>query len=336
MQDSISQIDWESSARYSKSSDRVGGRIFTWYSSDYSPNETNKSGLYGEVGGMRVPQFSADMLPVQQLALSVNAVLKRNGIDDKMVYWRKFYYDSPAQRLRYNNMPSFITSAESSLNSLNFDTKKGGDISQVWFEEKTDTHGKPYLPINKVLEKVNTPFINAINNSFAEGLTLMMQYDQHSMWDYLTNVFTLGDMEEYYDPAMGAKSDFLPWLVASFLETTNVGSGMYAVSFVEMVIAVYDWGGSKNPYNPKDTGIYMITVDEGMQHFPDACRIVLLSFEAGRIRSGRSTPAQVQIGMVKDDKGQYSEHCTQSQTGCTTNRLRIRQPSVPTRIQHPF
>ena len=83
----------------------------------------------------------------------------------------------PAQRLRYNNMPSFITSAESSLNSLNFDTKKGGDISQVWFEEKTDTHGKPYLPINKVLEKVNTPFINAINNSFAEGLTLIIQCD---------------------------------------------------------------------------------------------------------------------------------------------------------------
>ena len=67
------------------------------------------------------------------------------------------------------------------------------------------------------------------------------------MWDYLTNVFyPSGDMEEYYDPAMGAKSDFLPWSVASFLETTNVGSGMYAV-FVEfeMVIAVYDWGGSR-------------------------------------------------------------------------------------------
>ena len=42
---------------------------------------------------MRLPQFSADMLPVQQLALAVNAVLKRNGLEDQMITWRKFYYD---------------------------------------------------------------------------------------------------------------------------------------------------------------------------------------------------------------------------------------------------
>lgn len=291
-----------------ESTDRVGGRIYTWYSSDYFTGQTEKSGLYGEVGGMRLPQFSADMLPVQQLALAVNSVLERNGLDHQKVYWRKFYYDSPVQRLRYNNMPSFITAAESGLNSFNFDVKNGGDIPQVWFEEKTEiVDGKPnpYLPINMVLEMVNTPFINAINNSFAEGFALMMQYDQHSMWDYLTNVFTLGDLQQYYDPAMGAKSDFLPWSVVSFLETTNVGTGMYSVSFVEMVIAVYDWGGSKNPYNPSDNAIYMLTVDEGMQRFPDACRTVL-DLDVQGVTEKEGQLAQIQVGMLKDDNGRYS------------------------------
>lgn len=286
-----------------ESSDRVGGRIYTWYSTDYSPDEPNNSGLYGEVGGMRLPQFSADMLPVQQLALSVNAVLERNGLTDDMVYWRKFYYNSPVQRLRYNNMDWFTTLADSNLVSFNFGVDQGGDIPEVWTTTKTDSNGAPYLPINMVLEMVNTPFINAINNSFAEGFAMMMQYDQHSMWDYLTNVFTLGDLGEYYDPAMGAKSDFIPWVVASFLETTNVGTGMYSVSFVEMVIAVYDWGGSKNPYDPSDQGVYMLTVDKGMQHFPDACHTVL-NLEQGVLEADGQL-AQVLIGMVKDEKGQY-------------------------------
>jgi monoamine oxidase len=287
-----------------ESSDRVGGRIFTWYSTDYSPEKKDNSGLYGEVGGMRLPQFSADMLPVQQLGLSVNSVLERNGLSDDMVYWRKFYYDSPVQRLRFNNMPSFITLAESSLNSLNFDVDSGGDIPEVWLTAKMDSNGNDYLPINMILEMVNNPFIAAINNSFAEGFALLMQYDQHSMWDYLTNVFTLGDLGEYYDPAMGAKSDFVPWTVASFLETTNVGTGMYSVSFVEMVIAVYDWGGSKNPYDPADNGIYMLTVNNGMQHFPDACRTVL-DLEQG-VTTADGHLAQVQVGMARDKDGKYS------------------------------
>ena len=51
-----------------EASDRVGGRIHTWYSTDYDPKDKNRAGLYGELGGMRLPQFSEDMLPVQQHA----------------------------------------------------------------------------------------------------------------------------------------------------------------------------------------------------------------------------------------------------------------------------
>ncbi len=90
-----------------EASDRVGGRIDTWYSTEYDPKNVDMAGLYGEVGGMRVPQFSADMLPVQHLTLAVNAVLKRNGLEDKMVQWRKFYYNSEVQRLRYNNIVGY-------------------------------------------------------------------------------------------------------------------------------------------------------------------------------------------------------------------------------------
>jgi monoamine oxidase len=282
-------------------SDRVGGRIHTWYSSDYAPNDPDSAGLYGELGGMRLPQFSADMLPVQQVALAVNAVLERNGMKDQKVAWRKFCYNSPEQRLRYNNMPHAVTAADAALNGFNFGQQQGGDVPQVWVEKKLDANGKPYLPIDKVLEMVNQPFLKAINRSFEEGFAMMMQYDQHSMWGYLTTVFTLGDMKEYYDPAMGAKSDLLPWAVASFLETSNVGTGMYGVSFVEMVIAVYDWGGSKDPYIADQDDIYMLTVDQGMQRFPDACRSVL-DLDHGVLPADGEL-AQVQVGMLREQDG---------------------------------
>jgi len=278
-----------------EASDRAGGRIHTWYSRNYNPHDKNLAGLYGEVGGMRLPQFSQDMLPVQQLALAVNAVLERNGMHEQAVYWRKFYYNSPQQRLRYNNMASFITAAESGLDSFNFGVEQGGDVPLVWTTAKTGADGSKYLPINMVLDQVNAPFLAAINRSFAEGFELLMQFDQYSMWDYLTTQFRLGDLGDYYDPAMGAKNDLLPWSVANFLETTNVGSGMYSVSFVEMVIAVYDWGGSKDPYRPDDNNIYMLTVDQGMQRFPDACLAVLNLEDA--VREEEGVTAQVQVGM---------------------------------------
>ena len=280
-----------------ESSERVGGRIRTWYSTDYHSDERNQHGLYGEIGGMRLPQFSADMLPVQQLALAVNTVLARNGRDHEQVFWRKFYYSSPEQRLRFNNMPKPITNTpEYALNDLNFGERQGGDIPDFWVTPQQDASGNSYLPLNKVLDQVNGPFLAAFDESFANGFELLMQFDQYSMWDYLTTQFTLGDMGEYYDPAMGPKNALLPWSIASYLETTNVGSGMYAVSFVEMVIAVYDWGGSKDPYRPNDPGVYMLTVDKGMQHFPDACRAVL-DLEKG-VHPKDGLIAQIQIGML--------------------------------------
>ncbi|UMR33006.1 FAD-dependent oxidoreductase [Massilia sp. MB5] len=287
-----------------ESSDRVGGRIRTWYSSDYDPRNKDKAGLYGEVGGMRLPQFSFDMLPVQQLSLAVNAVLERNGLEQQKVYWRKFYYNSPQQRMRFNNMAKPIEAQDSSLNTLNFNQSAGGDVPDIWLTETTGSDGSKYLPINMILDQVNKPFLDAINRSFAEGFNMMMEYDQYSMWDYLTTVFTLGDLQQYYDPAMGAKSDLLPWSVVSYLETTNVGTGMYSVSFVEMVIAVYDWGGSKNPYQPGDQAVYMLTVDQGMQRFPDACRTVL-DLGVGVLPPDGNT-AQVQVGILPNSTGAYS------------------------------
>ncbi len=293
-------------------SDRVGGRIKTWYSSDYNQNSKDKSGLYGEVGGMRLPQFSADMLPVQQLALSLNAVLQRNGQDDKMVYWRKFYYDSPVQRLRFNDMKQPITKTElgnikaNPVNPLRFGEKQNGDVPMVWVTRVTEANGTQYYPIDMILDVILTPFINSINDNFEKGFTKLMQFDQYSMWSYLTNYFTLGDLGEYYNADMGKKTDFLPFSVASYLETTNVGSGMYSVSFVEMVLAAYDWGGSKDPYRPNDPNVYMLTVDHGMQHLPDACEAVL-NLEKG-VQENDGITAQVQLGIIAgaDGKKSYS------------------------------
>ncbi|EDP95881.1 FAD-dependent oxidoreductase [Kordia algicida OT-1] len=286
-----------------EASDRVGGRIDTWYSTEYDPESKENKGLYGEVGGMRIPQFSDDMLPVQHLALSLNYVLERNGMTDKMLRWRKFYYNSDYQRLRYNNMKDPILAKDASLNSLNFGENKGGDLPAVWVTEKTDRHGNKYLPINVILDKVNGPFLEAIDKSFETGFAKLMRYDNYSMWAYLTNVFTLADLEEYYDPKMGAPCENLSYNIASYLETVNVGTGMYSVSFVEMVIAVYDWDGSKNSYDPSDPNIYMITMDKGMQHFPDACRTVL-NLENG-ITADDGHLAQVLIGMIKGQNNEY-------------------------------
>ena len=284
-----------------ESSERVGGRIDTWYSTKYDAKDKDKAGLYGEVGGMRIPQFSEDMLPVQQLALSVNAVLERNDLNDKALIWRKFYYNSPVQRMRYNNMKAPITAENSSLDPLNFGIDKGGDIPMVWLTEVQSAKGDAYLPINKILDKVNNPFIKAINKSFSKGFKKLMKYDNFSMWAYLTNVFTLGDLGKYYNPKMGKKSDNIPYSIASYLETLNVGTGMYSVSFVEMVLATYDWHGSKNSYDHKDPNVYMVTIDKGMQHFPDACKEVL-NLDKG-VLSTDGNRAQILTGMIPGNDG---------------------------------
>lgn len=279
-----------------EASDRVGGRIDTWYSTDYDANDKNKAGLYGEVGGMRIPQFSEDMLPVQHLALSLNAVLKRNQLEKYMVKWRKFYYNSNVQRLRYNNMAGPIEAEDASLNPLNFDIDHGGDIPMVWVTPAVDSQGNKYLPINKILDVVNDQFIPKIEKSFEEGFEYLLNYDNYSMWTYLTNKFTLEQLGEYYNPEMGKKSDHLSYNVTSYLETMNVGTGMYSVSLVEMVLATYDWLGSLNPYDPSDENIYMVTVDKGMQHFPEACRQVL-NLEKGVLPED-GYRAQQLIGMI--------------------------------------
>lgn len=279
-----------------EASERVGGRIDTWYSTNYDANDKNKAGLYGEVGGMRIPQFSDDMLSVQHLALSLNAVLRRNKLEDYMVKWRKFYYNSDVQRMRYNNMPAPVEAKNASLNSFNFGKKQGGDLPEVWVTPVKDKDGKKYLPINKILDMVNGPFLNRIDKSFEKGFKYLMKFDNHSMWSYLTNVFKLEQLGDYYDPKMGKKSEHLSYNVTSYLETMNVGTGMYSVSFVEMVLATYDWLGSLNPYNKKDNDIYMVTVDKGMQSFPEACRMVL-NLETG-VLPDDGYRAQQLIGMI--------------------------------------
>lgn len=278
-----------------ESSPRFGGRIHTWYSSSHEPGDPQTAGLYGELGGMRLPQFAVDMLPVQHLSLVVNAVLKRMGMPEKAVRWRKFYYDSPEQRIRYNRMPSSVTKAAAKLDTFGFTLHEGGDVPEVWLTLKQDPldGSRHYYPVDKVMDVVLDPFIEALNVSFASGFDQLLRYDEYSMWAYLTQVFTLGDLQSYYDPSMGAKSDHLPWPVASYLETTNVGSGMYSVSFTEMVIAVFDWGGSKDPYRPLDSNVYMLTVEQGMQRLPDACTRVLNSNQRVSPKDGKLALMQV-------------------------------------------
>jgi monoamine oxidase len=287
-----------------ESTDRVGGRIKTWYSKNYDANKVNNAGLYGEVGGMRLPQFAPDMLPVQHLALCVNSVLQRIGQLNKQVKWRKFYYNSPVQRLRFNNMPGPIIRKNAENNSLNFNVAAQGDVPNVWFKSFKTKDGKSFVPANVIMDCVNEPFITAINKNFENGFTLLMKFDRYSMWDYLASVFKLKDLKNYYVADLGKPNDSLPWSVVSFLETTNVGTGMFSVSFVEMVLAAYDWGGSKDPYRPSDSNVYMLTAEGGMQQLPNACLQVLNTTDTVSPYDGYT--AQVQLGMVAGPDGKKS------------------------------
>ncbi len=281
---------------------RVGGRLKTWYSEDYDENNPDTKGLYGEIGGMRIPQFSKDMIPVQHLTLALNSVLERNNMNDLAVNWRKFYFNSPVQRLRFNNMPYAIEAQDAALSDLNFGIESGGNLKAVWVTPVESKSGETYLPVNKILEIVIGQFIDDLTNSFVDGFDNMMEYDNYSMQSYLMNKFTLGDLGEYYDPAMGARTDHLPYEVFSYLETTNVGTGMFATSFTEMVMAQYDWGGSKNPFDSEDQNVYMITVDKGMQHLSDACKAVINLDKGVLVEDGQV--AQMQLGMIPDSDGQ--------------------------------
>lgn len=283
-------------------SDRVGGRLKTWYSKDYDENNPETKGLYGEIGGMRIPQFSRDMAPVQHLTLVLNSVLERNNMSDQAVNWRKFYFNSPVQRRRFNDMPYPIEVKDAALNDFNFGEESGGDLKQVWVTPAKSADGETYLPVNKVLEVVIGQFVSLLQSSFEDGFEKLMEYDNYSMQSYLMNEFTLGDLGDYYDPEMGAKADHIPYEVYSYLETTNVGTGMFATSFTEMVMAQYDWGGSTNPYSPEDQNIYMITVDKGMQHLSDACKAVI-NIEKGVQREDGQV-AQMQVSMMPDSNGQ--------------------------------
>lgn len=281
---------------------RVGGRLKTWYSEDYDENNPETKGLYGEIGGMRIPQFSRDMIPVQHLTLALNSVLERNNMNDLAVNWRKFYFNSPVQRLRFNDMPYPIEAKDAALNDLNFGIGSGGDLKEVWVTPVESKSGDTYIPVNKILEIVIGQFVDELTNSFEEGFDKLMEYDNYSMQSYLMNEFTLGELGEYYDPDMGARTDHLPYEVYSYLETTNVGTGMFATSFTEMVMAQYDWGGSRNPFDSEDPNVYMITVDKGMQHLSDACKAVINLDKGVLVEDGQV--AQMQLGMIPDSDGQ--------------------------------
>lgn len=299
-----------------ESSDRIGGRIYTWYSSDYDANNPKTAGLYGEVGGMRVPQFANDMLAVQHLALSVNAVLKRNNLTDQLITWRRFFYDSPEQRLRYNAMAEPVTKAKSTNLTLGFDKDSYGDVPNVWFKSRSDeTHPKtkPYIPIEIINDVICDPIFAELNKEYPDFETLFNKLDKCSMWDYLTTVLKLEDLKkydasgkeviiDYYFDGLGKPDDHIPFSVASYLETINVGTNMYSSSVMEIILTVYDWNGSKNHYLPNDPEIHMITVDGGMQRLPDACHTVLNLND--RVKIDEGCDAQEQVGMRKVKKRQ--------------------------------
>ena len=54
----------------------------------------------------------------------------------------------------------------------------------------------------------------------------------------------------YHIEGLGIQHHHIPFSVASYLETINVGTNMYSSSAMEIILTVYDWNGSKNHYRP--------------------------------------------------------------------------------------
>lgn len=58
-----------------------------------------------------------------------------------------------------------------------------------------------------VLEKVNGSFLDAFKNEdFDKAFEKLMKFNNYSMWGYLTTIFKLEDLGEYYDPKIGKKA----------------------------------------------------------------------------------------------------------------------------------
>ena len=99
---------------------------------------------------------------VHQLTKRFKADQSVTDLMKKEKMYVKDLYEVP--EVRGVNPGHLVRCGHSSVYDVNFGKEAGGDIPQVWVTEKTDSTGQEYLPLNMVLDQVNTPFIDAMQN----------------------------------------------------------------------------------------------------------------------------------------------------------------------------
>ncbi len=95
------------------------------------------------------------------------------------------------------------------------------------------------MPIEVILDVICDPIFAELNKENPNFEKLFNKGEKCSMWDYLTTVLKLEDLKKYdasgkvvivnyYFEGLGIPHHHIPFSVASYLETINVGTNMYS------------------------------------------------------------------------------------------------------------
>ena len=224
---------------------RLGGRIYTH-------RFTSDANQYFEAGAMRLPN-TPEQQPVLNLIAALNASLPPQSAINLIPY---NLYDT-------GNLV-YVNGARGA---------NGATLTWSQYLNNPGVLGFPLQPpdagqtASQLLDAVLQPFLDALAQDFATGFAEIVQYDDVSLYTYLS---------EIADP---------PWSLEkiNYVEVMNSATNQFQNSFTELVIESMDFSGAK-----------WQTIDGGMDQLPKACAQVYQA-AGGIITMGAAVQAIEQL-----------------------------------------
>ncbi|CAG8509181.1 12664_t:CDS:2 [Funneliformis mosseae] len=206
--------------------DRVGGRVYTHYFTD-DPDDERR--LYGELGAMRLPYIEG------RPDLSIDQI-----VFDTIEYLNEYNKeDDPDKEIK--TIP-FIISNPNAINYINNKKDPSGKIMTKNYYYSVDANQLGFpdtIPpdVISIWSEALRPFFDALKVDLTNGIKLLKQYDQYSIYSCLKEVFLperLPTRSEDYDEIISAIE----------LQVTG-GTGVFHLSFAEFVIESFSLKGKK-------------------------------------------------------------------------------------------
>jgi monoamine oxidase len=205
--------------------ERLGGRVYT-HRFNQEPNQ------YFEAGAMRLPQ-TPEQQPVFDLIHYLNEQIPPESKIDLIPY---NLYD-PNGNLVYVNGKRAFGGSTMTLNYANEHPESLG------FNLPPEDRNKT---ASQLLDEVLQPFFDLLAINFDLGFAKIVQYDNYSLYTYLTEIEGWS-MEK-----------------VNYVEVMNSASNQFQSSFTEMVIESMDFSGAK-----------WSTIANGMDRLPNACAALI-------------------------------------------------------------